>query len=719
MRLTPALALLAYFLAASAVGVVASHHHGGHGHRHGHAPAHIHRRSCQLHQKRDGGDTTTPAPQPLFAPAGPGDDSAVKKDKKKGKCALKKQKQKDQGQEVADEGLKGSGGPPVTGVPSLEGGDDGTKPPVTGVPSLGGKDDGTKPPVTGVPSLGGKDDGTKPPVTGVPSLEGGDDGTKPPVTGVPSLEGEGDGTKPPVTGVPSLGGKDDGTKPPVTGVPSLEGGDDGTKPPVTGVPSLEGEGDGAQPSTDGSSGVKKDKKGKCALKKQKQKDQGQEAADEGLKGSGGPPVTGVPSLEGEDDGTKPPVTGVPSLGGKDDGTKPPVTGMPSLGGEGDGTKPFTDGSSSAAPQPSRDSVSGDYSTGGQSGGNGSSDTGAGANRGSNPGGSSSTDDNVGFPGQTGTEGSEGQNPESYGTPPSGYASTPTPNTPHITPSTGGVTRNHVKCKGIRGSTFLSSTRTFKPHQFSPEFIYHGPGTTFGSETGFWKGGACMFDDLPHANLPSVAMDQTFFQDGLACGTCVEIASTSASLFSNDAVWTVETPKVGKLRPGKKTVAIVSDLCPGVEQCFSGLDMHLDAWNSVTSHANGSKLPINWKFVNCKQAFQKSGSGGKNLEIHWRPGANAGYFQVQVRGSHEAVVRMEMKVSGKGWSVAKHVDNSWWKWDGDATSAVKDHTAVLFRVTDWQGQTITSEVGTVIGKDLVFEANFDRVGGESQPEGYEA
>ncbi|CCF54350.1 uncharacterized protein UHOR_02067 [Ustilago hordei] len=583
MRLTPALALLAYFLAASAVGVVASHHHGGHGHRHGHAPAHIHRRSCQLHQKRDGGDTTTPAPQPLFAPAGPGDDSAVKKDKKKGKCALKKQKQKDQGQEVADEGLKGSGGPPVTGVPSLEGGDD--------------------------------------------------------------------GTKPPVTGVPSLGGKDDGTKPPVTGVPSLEGGDDGTKPP--------------------------------------------------------------------DDGTKPPVTGVPSLGGKDDGTKPPVTGMPSLGGEGDGTKPFTDGSSSAAPQPSRDSVSGDYSTGGQSGGNGSSDTGAGANRGSNPGGSSSTDDNVGFPGQTGTEGSEGQNPESYGTPPSGYASTPTPNTPHITPSTGGVTRNHVKCKGIRGSTFLSSTRTFKPHQFSPEFIYHGPGTTFGSETGFWKGGACMFDDLPHANLPSVAMDQTFFQDGLACGTCVEIASTSASLFSNDAVWTVETPKVGKLRPGKKTVAIVSDLCPGVEQCFSGLDMHLDAWNSVTSHANGSKLPINWKFVNCKQAFQKSGSGGKNLEIHWRPGANAGYFQVQVRGSHEAVVRMEMKVSGKGWSVAKHVDNSWWMWDGDATSAVKDHTAVLFRVTDWQGQTITSEVGTVIGKDLVFEANFDRVGGESQPEGYEA
>ncbi|KAJ1034587.1 hypothetical protein NDA18_001443 [Ustilago nuda] len=505
MRLTPALALLAYFLAASAVGVVASHHHGGHGHRHGHAPAHIHRRSFQLHQKRDGGDTTTPAPQPLFAPAGPGNDSAVKKDKKKGKCTLKEQKQKDQGQEAADEGLNGSGGPPVTGVPSL-------------------------------------------------------------------------------------------------------------------------------------------------------------------------------------------------------------------GGEGDGTKPFTDGSSSAAPQFSRDYVPGDYSSGGQSGGNGSSDTGAGANRGSNPGGSSSTDDNVGFPGQTGTE---GQNPESYGTPPSGYASTPTPNTPQITPSTGGVTRKHVKCKGIRGSTFLSSTRTFKPHLFSPKFINHGPGTTFGGPTDFWKGGACMLDDLPHAHLPSVAMDQTFFQDGLACGTCVEISSTSASLFSNDAVWTVETPKVGKLRPGKKTVAIVSDLCPGVEQCFSGLDMHLDTWNSVTSHADGSKLPINWKFVNCKQAFQKSGSGGKNLQIHWRPGANAGYFQVQVRGSHEAVVRVEMKVSGKGWSVAKHVDHSWWMWDGDVTSAVKYNTAVLFRVTDWQGQTITSEVGTVIGKDLVFEANFDRVGGESQPEGYEA
>ncbi|KAJ1033172.1 hypothetical protein NDA13_001170 [Ustilago tritici] len=525
MRLTPALALLASFLAASAVGVVASHHHGGHGYGHGHANAHIRPRSRQLHQKRDGGDATTPAPQPLFASAGPGDDSGVKKDKKKGKCSLKKQKQKDQGQEAADQGLQGSGGPPVTGVPSL--------------------------------------------------------------------------------------------------------------------------------------------------------------------------------------------------GGEGDGTQTPVTGVPSLGGEGDGAQPLTDGSSSAAPQPSRDSVPADYSTGGQSGGDGSSDTGAGANRGSNPGGSPSADDNAGFPGQTGTDGSQGQNPESYGAPPSGYASTPTPNTPHITPSTGAVTGNQVKCKGLRGSTFLSSTGTFKPHQFSPELIYHGPGTTFGRGPNFWQGGACMFDDLPHANLPSVAMDQTFFQDGLACGTCVEIASTSVSLFSNDAVWTVETPKVGKLPPGKKTVAIVSELCPGVNQCWSGLDMHPDAWYSVTGQANGTKLPINWKFVNCKQAFQKSGSGGKNLQIHWRPGANAGYFQVQVRGSHEAVVRMEMKVSGKGWSVAKHVDNSWWKWDGNATSAVKDNTAVLFRVTDWQGQTITSEVGTVMGKDLLFEANFDRVGGGSQPEGYEA
>ncbi|GAC74552.1 hypothetical protein PANT_12c00025 [Moesziomyces antarcticus T-34] len=264
----------------------------------------------------------------------------------------------------------------------------------------------------------------------------------------------------------------------------------------------------------------------------------------------------------------------------------------------------------------------------------------------------------------------------------------------------------VHCKGVLGSTTLASNGAIKHEWFDPGLVHHGPGTQFGGATGFWQGGACMLDSLPHANLPSVAMDQTFFQDGLACGTCVEIASTSASLFSNDAQWSVEEPKHGALPAGKKTIAIVSDLCPGVNQCWSGLDMHLDAWNSVTNNANGSKLPINWRFVNCKQAFAQSGSGGNSLQVHWREGANPGFFQVQIRGAHEAVVRVEMKLQGETWKVATHVDNNWWKWD----SVVQDAgtKSVVFRMVDWQGQTITTEVPTKIGTDVFVQANFDRV-----------
>ncbi|SNX82763.1 uncharacterized protein MEPE_01469 [Melanopsichium pennsylvanicum] len=289
-------------------------------------------------------------------------------------------------------------------------------------------------------------------------------------------------------------------------------------------------------------------------------------------------------------------------------------------------------------------------------------------------------------------------------------------TPLPTRGKDGVTGNDeqgagsgTKCKGIPGSTALSNDGKIKPHWFDPGLVHHGPGTQFGGGNNFWQGGACMFDDMPHHNLSSVAMDQTFFQDGLACGTCVEIGSTSASLFSNDARWSVETPKQGTLPPGNKTFAIVSDLCPGVNQCWSGLDMHPDAWNSVTNGANGSKLPINWRFVNCKEAFETSGSGINYLQVHWRPGANAGFFQVQMRGNYEAVVRVEMKWGNKEWKQATHVDNGWWKFD-DQSGAGFDaqRSMVFFRLTDWQGQTLASEVGTQLGKDLYFESNFERV-----------
>ncbi|GAC96859.1 extracellular cellulase CelA/allergen Asp F7-like, putative [Pseudozyma hubeiensis SY62] len=289
------------------------------------------------------------------------------------------------------------------------------------------------------------------------------------------------------------------------------------------------------------------------------------------------------------------------------------------------------------------------------------------------------------------------------TQPEGYA-------PSSSPSSN-AQGSGISCKGVRGSTTLPTTSTTNPSWFNPSLIHHGPGTQFGG-AGLWQGGACMFDSLPHHNLPFVAMDQSFFQDGLACGTCVEIASTSASLFENRE-WSVEQPSRGTLPVGKKTVAIVSDLCPGVNQCYSGLDMHLDAWNSVTNNAAGSKLPITWKFVNCKDAFERSNSGISKLQVHWREGASPGFFQVQIRGNHEAVVRVEMKFAGNGWMEAGHVDSSYWKWDlKDATRQFdQSSTMVTFRLTDWQGETIASEVGTKMGRDLFFDANFDRISSE--------
>ena len=271
----------------------------------------------------------------------------------------------------------------------------------------------------------------------------------------------------------------------------------------------------------------------------------------------------------------------------------------------------------------------------------------------------------------------------------------------------GLQGKGLLCKGMRGSTTLPRNGKVKYDWFHHDLIHHGQGTQFG-DAGLWKGGACGYDDMPHHNIPSIAMDQTFYQDGLACGSCVAIASTSASLFSNSETFPLEMPHKGTLPAGHITYAIVSDLCPGVDQCKSGIDMHLDAWNSVTHNAGGSKLPVNWKFTSCKHVFK--GSGLEKLQIHWRSGASPGFFQVQVRGSHEAVVRVEMKYGHKGWLESTHLDHTYWKFDlkGDTQNFDQHSTAVTFRLTDWQGETITSEVSTLMGQDLFFDANFDRV-----------
>ncbi len=52
-------------------------------------------------------------------------------------------------------------------------------------------------------------------------------------------------------------------------------------------------------------------------------------------------------------------------------------------------------------------------------------------------------------------------------------------------------------------------------------------------------------------------------------------------------------------------------------------MHLDAWNEVTNNAAGTKLPVNWRFVNCKHAFENTRI--RKLQVHWRPGANSGFL----------------------------------------------------------------------------------------------
>ncbi|SPO22303.1 uncharacterized protein UTRI_00981 [Ustilago trichophora] len=465
------------------------------------------------------------------------------------------------------------------------------------------------------------------------------------------------------------------------------------------VPASAGQGDtpGSLP-TDKKMRKKKHKGKKCAMTPKGQGQgqgqgqiPGQNQPDQSPIGDGaqggGTPTPGADGDQGSQGSDMPAIDGAPDqqIGGNpptDDGSV-----REGYGDEGAGYQP-----------PNTQLGSGSQGDGNTTPGGGAPGQGSGAQPGNNPSGSAD---------QPGNSGADGQEQQDY--------------SPNIPPNQSGKDdatkqdKDHkgVYCTGTQGSTTLPTNGKVKHQWFDPGLIHHGPGTQFGGGD-FWQGGACMFNDMPHHNLPSVAMDQSFFQDGLACGTCVEIASTSASLFSNSAKWSVEPPKKGTLPPGKKTIAIVSDLCPGVDQCWSGLDMHPDAWNSVTNGADGSKLPINWKFVNCKEAFEKSGSGINLLQVHWRDGANPGFFQVQIRGNYEAVVRVEMKWGSHGWAEATHVDNSWWKWESQQPFGFDTNKdKVTFRITDWQGQTITSEKPTLMNHDLFFKNNFDRV------ESYEA
>lgn len=437
---------------------------------------------------------------------------------------------------------------------------------------------------------------------------------------------------------------------------------------------------------------KKKHKGKCALKPKGQgsPDQAQPPLNGGAQGGDLPPVIGAPGAGdvGSEGLSMPPASGGATTRGAPD---QPGAGFPS-----DGSKPEGYGDEGSGYQPPPIQPGSEGQGAGTQPLVGSAGQGSAAQPGNNPPGSDGQGQGQG----QGQSQDQGQGQEGYNP----------PNSPQET-ADGGPKQDDGKaihCEGFRGSATPTNGK-YQPHWFSPSLIHHGPGTPFGDGDNFWQGGACMFDDMPHHNLPSVAMDQSFFQDGLACGTCVEIASTSASLFSNDAKWSVETPKKGTLPPGKKTVAIVSDLCPGVDQCWSGLDMHPDAWNSVTNGADGSKLPINWKFVNCKEAFENSGSGLNQLQVHWRPGANPGFFQVQIRGNHEAVVKVEMKYGKNRWMEASHVDNAWWKFEDQSQAGFdQGKTKVTFRITDWQGQTITSEKGTSMGSDVFFKSNFEPV-----------
>ncbi|CDR88093.1 uncharacterized protein SPSC_03679 [Sporisorium scitamineum] len=464
---------------------------------------------------------------------------------------------------------------------------------------------------------------------------------------------------------------------------------------------------------------KKKSKGKCAVKNKGQGAGANPSQAGGNQNGDLPPVTGVPgSQQGNDGSQDAPVDasngGLPSgNNGADQASKPEDYSN----GQQPGVNPgdaSAEGDKGAGSQPTptqpEQGAPGDEGIppGGVSGKSWGAEGPEGDSAGKQPGagqagsgdGSSDQDKQADSQGQGADQ---DQNQDADNTQPEGYGS-----------ASGSKFKSAqgegVLCKGMKGSTTLPRNGKVKPDWFNPELIHHGPGTQFGGP-GLWDGGACMYDGMPHHSLPSVAMDQSFFQDGLACGTCVEIASTDASLFSNSAHWSVETPKKGTLPAGKKTVAIVSDLCPGVDQCFSGLDMHLDAWNSVTNNAAGTKLPINWKFVNCKEAFEKNNSGIKNMQVHWRSGASPGFFEVQIRGNHEAVVRVEMKWGHKGWSEATLKDSTWWQWVmpyDDQQKFDQKTTAVSFRITDWQGETITSDKGTTMGTDLFFQTNFDRV-----------
>ncbi|CBQ70787.1 conserved hypothetical protein [Sporisorium reilianum SRZ2] len=630
MRTSPALALVAAFLASSAVNALSLPQAGLE-----HAPSHLHRRTChkaEHHKKRHHDDAgNAQAAQPWTAPAG---DFAA----------------------------------PAQSVAPVAGGDAPAP-----QPDASQADKGAAAPQPDVSAAGNDQSGAQPSVPQPWTAPAGADDDKPKKMhkkkGKCASKNKGQGG----SANPLQGGGDQagGLTPVTSGSGPAQGGDGGQGAPADSgadVPNGGLPGSGIDGSEQGSN------PGDYS--------NGQQAGTQPGAQPGAQPGTypGGPQAGGDGGAGNQPGLTQPGSGTQgDEGVPPGGASGKSWGSEG--PERYAGGSQPGAGQGG--SADGSSDQGGKAGGQ---DQGAGKDQGA------------------GADQDQGQGQDADQTQPEGDGSTSSGS------SFSSLQGKGVLCKGMKGSTTLPRNGKVKYDWFSPDLIHHGPGTQFG-DAGLWDGGACMYDGMPHHNLPSIAMDQSFFQDGLACGTCVEIGSTSASLFSNSAKWTVETPKKGTLPEGKKTVAIVSDLCPGVDQCFSGLDMHLDAWNSVTNNAGGSKLPINWRFVNCKEAFEKNNSGIKNMQVHWRSGASPGFFEVQIRGNHEAVVRVEMKWGHKGWSEATLKDSTWWQWvmpHEDQMTFDQKSSAISFRITDWQGETITSDKSTTMGTDLFFEANFDRV-----------
>ncbi|KAN0060868.1 hypothetical protein ACQY0O_006602 [Thecaphora frezii] len=264
--------------------------------------------------------------------------------------------------------------------------------------------------------------------------------------------------------------------------------------------------------------------------------------------------------------------------------------------------------------------------------------------------------------------------------------------------------NSLVVKGKLSSGTLPSGTDWS--LLSPDYLRSGRGTTFGGE-GAWQGGACMLDDLPHANLPSVAMNNVQWLDGFACGSCVKIRKTDASKFVANTQWKFEDSKAisgGNDALGDEyTLAFVSDWCPG-DQCHSGLDMHPDAWKSATQNASPTELEISWRFVNCQDLFTQSGSGGKALEVKWRDGASEGFCQVQIRGAYRPVGQVEFQKQGEStWTKADHKDNSFF-----AAQTCGPSDKFAFRLTSVDGEII-EPVGSgyvSIGQNMIFDGGIN-------------